>query len=1265
MSSSLRTAQVCVAWSPQSRRTGVQRIAVALAVVAGLGVNLGYAGPGDGVIDVWYGPLQTFGYLGNTQNWVNVLGNVSDPDGVDTLTYSLNSGPDEDLSVGPDTRRLQKAGDFNVEIDRSNFNDGLNSLVITLTDSLGFQTQTTVTVDFSSTGVWPETYSIDWSTATAIEEVAQVVDGDWDIQAGGVRTMQMGYDRVVAVGDVTWDNYEAVVPFTVHAIDPNGFVWPSVAPGMGVILRWHGHTVWGSWQPNIGYLPSGGTIWYDWGNQGGRFKLFGNDGLTIYDNTGRKIINGVDYIFKIRAETQPGEGTLYSAKVWEASQAEPGTWDFSGMDGPADLTNGSMLLVAHHVDVTFGNLTVTPLPDPSPLSIYNVQATTGETWATVTWSTNVPADSSMDYGETPAYELGTVSDPNLTTLHSLTITNLTPDTPYLIEVTSVDIDVNIAVETDTFSTRAPDLSGIVSDDFFGATLDPNLWTFQDPRGDSSYAMTGSQIAISTPAGVDHSPWVDGNFAARIMQPANNVDMEVAAKFESPITERYQLQGILVEQDAGNYLRTEFLSDGQGTKLYAASFADNVPTTRKYISVSGAAPLYLRINRTDDDWTLSYSYNGVSWVVLNSFNVPLVVSSVGVYGGNTSDGVGIDPPAHTAVIDYFFNTASPVVPEDGGMLSVTTFVDGVGTVTRDPNQPAYNLNDNVTLTAVPDPQWTFETWTGDIVSTDNPLALTVTSDMVLTAVFSPNFNIDPPEITNVQVEAGDDYAIFTWETNEPADSTVAYGLTSGYELGAVSDPNFVTLHSVTLTPIDPWTIYHFQVSSADPSTNSTSAPGDTFSTSGPDFSGIVSDDFFAPALDPNTWTFIDPIGDASYGMTGTQITLTVPEGSDHSVWITGNRSARIMQPAADENFELEVKFESPVTLRYQQQGMIVEEDADSFLRLEFYSNGGTTYILAISFANGTPTTHVNSVIPGAQKSYMRVKRIGDTWIMSYSLDGLEWFGAGSFNAALLVSSVGVYAANESDSGQNQPAHTAIVDYFFNTASPVIPEDGYELTVGKTGQGAVTKTPDLPQYPQNDLVDLEAFPNAGWVFDSWVGDVVSTDNPLTVSMTQDLLITAVFIPEDVAPPVISNVQVTVGLDSAMITWTTDEPADSSVAYGLTAGYELGGVSDPTLVTAHSITLLNLDSDTLYHYQITSTDAADNSANTVDDTFQTDPPICFGDLDGDQDVDLADLARMLSHYGLTSGAAYDEGDLDGDGDIDLADVSALLTVYGQTCN
>lgn len=60
----------------------------------------------------------------------------------------------------------------------------------------------------------------------------------------------------------------------------------------------------------------------------------------------------------------------------------------------------------------------------------------------------------------------------------------------------------------------------------------------------------------------------------------------------------------------------------------------------------------------------------------------------------------------------------------------------------------------------------------------------------------------------------------------------------------------------------------------------------------------------------------------------------------------------------------------------------------------------------------------------------------------------------------------------------------------------------------------------------------------------------------------------------------------------------------------------------------------------------------------------PPCGGDVDGDRDTDLQDLAYLLAHFGTPSGATRADGDLNGDGAVTLADLALLLSTFAAPC-
>lgn len=96
-----------------------------------------------------------------------------------------------------------------------------------------------------------------------------------------------------------------------------------------------------------------------------------------------------------------------------------------------------------------------------------------------------------------------------------------------------------------------------------------------------------------------------------------------------------------------------------------------------------------------------------------------------------------------------------------------------------------------------------------------------------------------------------------------------------------------------------------------------------------------------------------------------------------------------------------------------------------------------------------------------------------------------------------------------------------------------------------------------------------------------------------------------PIDSTPPTIFDIQVfNITTSTADIHWQTNEPADGRINYGLSSAYD-NTVFDATFSTSHTIRLIGLTEDTLYHFQIIARDPVLNTTSTGDMTFRTAVP------------------------------------------------------------
>lgn len=223
-------------------------------------------------------------------------------------------------------------------------------------------------------------------------------------------------------------------------------------------------------------------------------------------------------------------------------------------------------------------ITVNVIPDILAPVVSNVNVTVLNDEVQITWTTDEPADSQVEYGTSSSFGSTSPLDPERTLAHQVDLTLLPPNTLYAYRVLSRDIAGNLGMSssgTFTSSDEAPPLGGITSP-APGAVLSGTVYV----SGSSSDENAMSRVDLL----------LDGHYWTTVFgtpPPQANIS---ADREQEPDAERFIIPQ--AQTTSWNYsLDTTQLSDGPHL-LIARSFdgADHSQDTSRAISIQNGATM---------------------------------------------------------------------------------------------------------------------------------------------------------------------------------------------------------------------------------------------------------------------------------------------------------------------------------------------------------------------------------------------------------------------------------------------------------------------------------------------------------------------------------------------------------------------------------------------------------------------------------------------------------------------------------------------------
>jgi len=447
-------------------------------------------------------------------------------------------------------------------------------------------------------------------------------------------------------------------------------------------------------------------------------------------------------------------------------------------------------------------------------------------------------------------------------------------------------------------------------------------------------------------------------------------------------------------------------------------------------------------------------------------------------------------------------------------------------------------------------------------------------------------------------------VVSWNTNEAASTQVEYGTTTAYGLVSTLNTTLLKSHSQTLSGLASSTLYNYRVKSADAAGNVASSTNKTFTTAAPaDTTAPIISSIAASTITGNSalisWiTDENSTTQVEYGPTtayGSLATLNATLLTSHSQ--TLNNLAQF----ALYNYRV---------ISMDAAGNVTTSKNNTFTTLD------TTAPAISSIAAGTITgnsaliswiTDENSTTQveyGSTTAYGSLSTLNATLLTSHSqtLSNLAQFTLYNYRVISMDASGNVTTSKNntfttldtttpvisSIAAGTITGNSALISWITDEVSTTQVEYGSTTAYGSL---STLKTALATSHSQT-LSNLAQFTLYNY-------RVISMDAAGNVATSNNNTFTTL----DTTAPVISSIAAgTISGNSALINWITDQGSTTQIEYGLTTAYGSLSTLNATLLTSHSQVLSGLTPSTLYNYQVTSTDAAENVAISQNNTFTT---------------------------------------------------------------